>query len=161
MPLFTHLPTKKSLREAVADRVAEQLFRRVFTVADQHEQAGQALEAMLLAHIGFIARHPGIPWLILGELQESVTFPAKRIIRQTLATYRHEVISLLNAGIDRKSISSTVDTKAASVLYLGVVEGLAIQGMADGGIESVEQSASRVFRPFAAGTQEVPHEPQE
>jgi len=70
--LFKHFPNKNSLWESVAAWVSEQLTWRVFSVADQYEHADQALEAMFLAHIGFITRHPGIPRLMLGEDRKSV-----------------------------------------------------------------------------------------
>lgn len=152
--LFKHFPNKNSLWETVARWVAEQLNRQVFRVADQHEQADQALEAMFLAHVGFIARHPGIPRLMLGELQKPGNHPAKRIIRQTLATYRQKVVSLLNLGIEQQIISPAIDTEAAAILYLGAIQGLVVQGMLDGDIRNLEQSAPRIFRLFSANFQE-------
>lgn len=153
--LFKHFPNKRSLWESVAGWVSEQLTRQVFSVADQHEQAVQALEAMFLAHIGFIARHPGIPRLMLGELQKPGNRPAKRIIRQTLASYRQKVVALLNLGIEQRTIASTIDTQAAAILYLGAIQGLVVQGMVDGDIRALEQTASRIFRLFSGSLQEI------
>lgn len=158
--LFKHFPNKKSLWESVASWVAEQLSQRVLSVADEHERADEALEAMFLAHIGFIARHPGIPRLMLGELQKPGNQPAKRIIRQTLANYRQKVISLLNLGIEQQRITPAIDTEAAALLYLGAIQGLVVQGMVDGGIHSLEQTAPRIFRLFSASFQEMPDAPQ-
>ncbi|PHQ27310.1 TetR family transcriptional regulator [Marinobacter guineae] len=158
--LFKHFPNKNSLWESVAAWVSEQLTQRVFSVADQHEQADKALEAMFLAHIGFIARHPGIPRLMLGELQKPGNSAAKRIVRQTLANYRQKVISLLNLGIQQHRITSTIDTEAAAVLYLGAIQGLVVQGMIGGDIHSLEQAAPRIFRLYSASFQEVPDAPQ-
>lgn len=154
--LFKHFPTKHRLWESVAAWVAEQLTQRVFSIADQHERADEALEAMFMAHIGFIARHPGIPRLMLGELQNSGNRPAKRIIRQALADYRQKVIALLIRGIEQQRISPNIDTEAAAVLYLGAIQGLVIQGMVGGDIHSFEQAAPRIYRLFSASLQEIP-----
>ncbi|QKK02990.1 MAG: TetR/AcrR family transcriptional regulator [Pseudomonadota bacterium] len=159
--LFKHFPNKNSLWESVAGWVSEQLTRQVFTVADQHEQADQALEAMFLAHIGFIARHPGIPRLILGELQKPGNRPAKRMIRQALAAYRQKVVAVLHRGIEQGTIASTIDTQAAAILYLGAIQGLVVQGMVDGDMRALEQTAPRIFRLFSAGFQETPHDAKE
>lgn len=148
--LFKHFPNKSSLWESVAGWVAGQLTTRVFSVADQHEEADKALEAMFLAHIGFIARHPGIPRLMLGELQKPGNQPAKRIIRQTLASYRQKVVALLHLGIEQKCISPTIDTEAAAVLYIGAIQGLVVQAMVGGDIMSIEESAPRIFKLFGA-----------
>ncbi len=158
--LFKHFPNKNSLWESVAGWVAGQLTERVFSVADKHEHADQALEAMFLAHIGFIVRHPGIPRLMLGELQKPGNGAAKRIVRETLANYRQKVIGLLNLGIEQQRITPTIDTEAAAVLYLGAIQGLVVQGMIGGDIRSLEQTAPRIFRLFSASFQEIPDAPQ-
>lgn len=159
--LFKHFPNKSSLWESVAGWVAGQLTARVFSVADQHEDADKALESMFLAHIGFIARHPGIPRLMLGELQKPGNQPAKRIIRQTLALYRQKVISLLHLGIEQQCISPAIDTEAAAVLYIGAIQGLVVQAMVSGDIASIEQSAPRIFKLFSASLREATHDPKE
>ncbi|AOY90076.1 hypothetical protein BKP64_18980 [Marinobacter salinus] len=158
--LFKHFPNKNSLWESVAAWVSEQLTQRVFSAADQHEHADQALEAMFLAHIGFIARHPGIPRLMLGELQKPGNSAAKRMVSQTLANYRQKVISLLNLGIEQQRITPAIDTEAAAVLYLGAIQGLVVQGMIGGDIQSLETAAPRIFRLFRASFQEIPDAPQ-
>lgn len=157
--LFKHFPNKSSLWESVAAWVSEQLTQRVFSVADQHEQADKALEAMFLAHIRFIARHPGIPRLMLGELQKPGNGAAKRIIRQTLSSYRQKVVSLLNLGIEQHAITPTIDMEAAAVLYLGAIQGLVVQGMVSGDVRTLEPMAPRLFRLFSASFQETPDEP--
>jgi AcrR family transcriptional regulator len=158
--LFKHFPNKNSLWESVAVWVSGQLTERVFSVAGQHERADQALEAMFLAHIGFIVRHPGIPQLMLGELQKPGNGAAKRIVRETLANYRQKVISLLKLGIEQQCITPTIDTDAAAVLYLGAIQGLVVQGMIGGDIRSLEHAAPRIFRLFSASFQEIPDAPQ-
>ena len=159
--LFKHFPNKSSLWESVAGWVAGQLAERVFSVADRYESAEKALEAMFLAHIGFIARHPGIPRLMLGELQKPGNQPAKRIIRKTLAFYRQKVVSLLHLGIEQKFVSPTIDTEAAAVLYIGAIQGLVVQAMVGGDIASIEESAPRIFRLFRASLRETTHDPKE
>lgn len=159
--LFKHFPNKSSLWESVAGWVAGQLTDQVFGIADRHEQADQALEAMFLAHIGFIARHPGIPRLMLGELQKPGNQPAKRIVRQTLALYRQKIVALLNLGIEQKCITPTIDTEAAAVLYIGAIQGLVVQAMVGGDIASIEQTAPRIFKLFSASFRESAHDPKE
>lgn len=157
--LFKHFPNKNRLWEAVAGWVAEQLANQVFRAADTHELADQALEAMFLAHVGFIARHPGIPRLMLGELQKPGNGPAKTIVRQTLARYRTKVVGLLDLGIHQGRVLPGMDTQAAAVLYLGAIQGLVVQAMVSGEITTLEQTAPRIFRLYKASIRERPDEP--
>lgn len=148
--LFKHFPDKSSLWESVTAWVAGQLAQQVFSVADRHDRADQALEAMFLAHAGFVARYPGIPRLMLGELQKAGNLPAKRIIRETLATYRQKVVLLLERGIEQQCIVATIDAQAAAVLYLGAIQGLVVQGMVADDTAIFEQAAPRIFKLFSA-----------
>jgi len=145
----------------VAAWVSEQLIQQVLSVANQHKHADQALEAMFLAHVGFIARNPGIPRMMLGELQKPGNGAAKHTVRETLANYRQKVIALLTLGIDQQRITATIDTEAAALLYLGAIQGLVVQGMIGGDIQSLEQAAPRIFRLFSASFQEMPNAPKE
>ncbi|GAA0843272.1 TetR/AcrR family transcriptional regulator [Marinobacter szutsaonensis] len=158
--LFKHFPNKNRLWESVAGWVSEQLTSQVFREADRHELADQALEAMFLAHVGFIARHPGIPRLMLGELQKPGNGAAKTIIRQTLARYRKKVVGLLDLGMQQGRIAPGMDTEAAAVLYLGAIQGLVVQGMVSGEIATLEQAAPRIFKLYSASFQERPDDPQ-
>ncbi|MBD3640822.1 MAG: TetR/AcrR family transcriptional regulator [Marinobacter sp.] len=158
--LFKHFPNKNRLWESVAGWVSGQLTSQVFREADRHELADQALEAMFLAHVRFIARHPGIPRLMLGELQKPGNGAAKTVIRQTLAGYRKKVVGLLDLGIQQGRIAPSIDTEAAAVLYLGAIQGLVVQGMVSGEIATLEQAAPRIFKLYSASFQEMPDDPQ-
>ncbi|WP_418139131.1 TetR/AcrR family transcriptional regulator [Oceanimonas smirnovii] len=147
--LFKHFPTKSQLWESVACWVSGQLSRRVFSVAEQYPQADKALEAMFMAHVRFIAQNPGVPRLMLGELQKSGNGPAKQIIRRTLAKYRQKVVALLELGVEQGSVALGIDTQAAAVLYLGAIQGLVVQGMVSGELHEVEPMAVRVYRLFS------------
>ncbi len=148
--LFKHFPTKSRLWESVAGWVSAQLIKQVFSRADQYERADTALEAMFMAHIGFISRHPGIPRLMLGELQKPGNGPAKTIIRQTLTNYRIKVHDLIERGIEQQQFAADVDTESAAIMYLGAVQGLVVQGMVNNNIDTLEQLAPGIFKLFKA-----------
>lgn len=59
--LFKHFPTKDAILEAVMTWVADRLLARVDSAASAMPTAGQALEAMFLAHTSFVTEHPGVP----------------------------------------------------------------------------------------------------
>lgn len=156
--LFKHFPTKDYLWESVARWVAQQLSERVFKVAEQYRRADQALEAMFMAHVRFIASNPGVPRLMLGELKKPGNGAAKQIVRQTLAHYRHNVVTLLNLGIKQGCLAHDIDTEAAAVLYLGAIQGLVVQGMVCGELNTIETMAPRIYRLFSDRLLETLHD---
>ena len=67
--LFRHFPTKDAILESVMDWVAERLLARVDKAAASAASPMAALEAVFMAHIDFVAEHPGVPRMLFGELQ--------------------------------------------------------------------------------------------
>ena len=71
--LFKHFPTKDAILEAVMTWVADRLLNRVDRAAQAAATSAAALEAMFLAHTGFVAEHPGVPRMMFGETLPEMT----------------------------------------------------------------------------------------
>jgi len=149
--LFKHFPNKGSLWEAVAKWMAKQMIDKVFRVSEQYQSPLRALEAMFLAHISFISQKPGVPKLMLGELQKPDKMGARVIIDHVLNDYRDRVILLLREGVVRNEIRNDIDIEAAAISYLGSVQGLIIQSLILNDMAMAKDYAARVFEIFKAG----------
>jgi AcrR family transcriptional regulator len=149
--LFKHFPNKGSLWEAVAKWMAKQMIDKVFRVSEQYQSPLRALEAMFLAHISFISKKPGVPKLMLGELQKPDKIGARVIIDHVLNDYRDRVILLLREGVRRNEIRNDIDIEAAAISYLGSVQGLVIQSLILNDMAMAKDYAARVFEIFKAG----------
>ena len=82
--LFRHFANKDAIWEAVMHWVAERLLARVDRAAAEASSPLAALEAMFLAHVDFVARHPGVPRILFGERQRADDAPAKRMVRTSI-----------------------------------------------------------------------------
>ncbi|WP_416138511.1 hypothetical protein ACM26W_18955 [Halomonas sp. HK25] len=71
--------------------VAERVMARVGAAAEGVEDPLEALEAMFLAHVAFIAEHPGVPRLLMGQLQHPRPTPASRTVKGLLTNYRQRL----------------------------------------------------------------------
>ncbi len=76
--LFRHFPTKDAILEAVMAWVADRLLSRIDHAARAAPTSSAGLEAMFLAHTGFVAEHPGVPRMMFGELQRAGSTAPKR-----------------------------------------------------------------------------------
>jgi len=149
--LFRHFPTKQAVWQAVAAWVAEQLISRVAAVADDTPSPLAGLEAMFLAHVAFVAERPGVPRLMLGELQRPAQGPARRVIEQALARYRARIEGLLRAGIDAGELRDDLDVASAAVLFVGAIQGLVVQSLVTGEMEPARDQAPGIFAIFRQG----------
>ena len=154
--LFRHFPTKDSVWQAVMEWVAERLLARVDQAAQTATSPLAALEAMFIAHVDFVAKHPGVPRMLFGELQRAEATPAKRMVQTLITQYGARLHALIEQGKAQGELASDVDPKAAATLFIGSVQGLVMQSLLAGNVRRIRSDAPGAFAIFARGIRRVP-----
>ena len=144
--LFRHFPDKMAIWTAVLEWTAAELNHR-FDVLPENPPLAR-LQAMLSAHIDFVIALPGVPRILFGELQRTGNTPTKAIARQLMAVYRARVARELNAAREAGAIADTTDVEAATVLFLAMVQGMVMQGLAVDDFTAMPALARRLFGLF-------------
>jgi AcrR family transcriptional regulator len=143
--LFRHFASKDEIWGAVMDWVAERLLARVERAAAGAAGPVAALEAMYLAHVDFVVRHPGVPRILFGELQRAEATPAKRMVQTIVACYRERLIALLEQGKATGELAKDLDCAAAATLFIGSIQGLVMSSMLAGDVERIRHDAPGAF----------------
>lgn len=154
--LFRHFPSKGAIWQAVMEWVAERLLRRLDQASEGVASPLAALEAMFMAHIEFVAAHPGVPRVMFGELQQPEPTPAKRMVQVLLARYRERLLALFERGRACGELSPALDADAAILLFIGMVQGLVMQSLFAGDVEQMRRQAPRMFAVFRRGIVSAP-----
>jgi TetR/AcrR family transcriptional regulator len=149
--LFKHFPTKDAILEAVMTWVADRLLNRVDRAAQAAATSAAALEAMFLAHTGFVAEHPGVPRMMFGELQRAGSAAPKRVAATLLRLYAERLRVILERGRDAGEFNPGLDVEAASTLFVGTIQGLVMQALIAGDVHRIRRDAPRVFAIFLRG----------
>ena len=149
--VFRHFRSKEEIWEAVAEWVAGRLMARLDAAVDPAAAPLEALERMFMAHIEFIARHPGVPRLMLGQLQHGRATPARRVIDAMLARYRERLTTVLTDADERGDLADGLDREAAAIAFIGAIQGLVVQSMVAGDVERIRALAPRVFALYRRG----------
>jgi TetR/AcrR family transcriptional regulator len=151
--IFRHFPSKESIVQSVLDWVSDKLMGRVNQAAQTQQSPMAALEAVFMAHMGFISEHPGAPRMLLAELQKSGDTIPKRMVVTLMTNYRARIVELLEKGKDCGEVSAELDLDAASTLYVGMIQGLVIQSLAksDSDSDYLMANASKTFAVFKRG----------
>lgn len=149
--LFKHFPTKDAILAAVMQWVAESLMTRVDTAVQSAATPLVALEALFLAHVDFVAKHPGVPRLVFGELQRTKRSAAGRMVQTLLRTYGERVAGILADAKARGELDPAIDPEAAAVLFIGTVQGLVMQSLLSGDLTRIRTDAPRVFAIYCRG----------
>ncbi len=167
--LFKHFPSKEAIWLAVMDSVTTQLLARLEAAAITPPTptpappgagaGGSALDALnrvFQAHVAFVQDHPGVPRLIFHDLQQPADSPLKRQLGLLIQRYRQLLARLLQAAVDQGEATHTLDIGAASMTFIGLVQGLAMQSLLAGPANNLAAEAARVFPLYLRSIRRTP-----
>ena len=149
--LFRHFPTKDAILQAVMTWVAERLLSRVDKAAQDVASPIAALEAIFMAHIDFVAEHPGVPRMMFGELQRAGETTSKRMVQTLIRHYGERLHRLIEEGKAQGELDAALDTDAATTLFIGTIQGLVMQSLLAGNVANIRHDAPRVFAIYRRG----------
>lgn len=143
--LFRHFPDKQAMWTAVFDWVEERLGG---VVDDAFAKGGtplDILERVFLAHVRFISVHPGVPRILFHELQGTAESTFRDRVRKTVRGYRGRIARVLSEAKRVGQVPVSLDEEAAAVLFIGTVQGLAVQATLFRGEAGMNAAARRLF----------------
>lgn len=159
--VFRHFASKEAVWLAVLDWTTETLLARLQQAAagPDEKRSGaawgptplHALQAIFAAHVDFVMEHPGVPRVIFQELQHADDTPLKARVRNLMQQYRMLIMGLLQRAQAHKLLVPGTDLQAAAVLFLGAVQGLVMQAMVSGQVQTMTTQAPGVFAIYLRG----------
>lgn len=149
--LFRHFPTKDAILEATMSWVSERLLASVDKAALGAASPAAALEAMFMAHIEFVAKRPGVPRMLFGELQRPGETLAKRMVLTLTGQYEQRLRRLMEAGKAEGALAAELNVDAAAVLFIGTIQGLVMQSLLAGNVRQIRRDAPAVFAIYRRG----------
>lgn len=154
--LFRHFPNKDAIWQSVMEWVAERLLARIDRSIEGIDSPLDAMQAMFITHIDFVAEHPGVPRMMLGELQRAESTAAKRMVQTLIQRYRERLQRLIEKGKASGELASSLDSEAAATLFIGTIQGLVMQSLLAGNVEHMRRDAPRVFAIYRRGIAGAP-----
>ncbi len=149
--LFRHFPTKDAILEATMSWVSERLLANLDKAAARAATPAAALEAMFMTHIDFVAKHPGVPRMLFGELQRPGDTLAKRMVQTLIRQYDQRLRRLMEAGKAQGELDAQLDVDAAAGLFIGTIQGLVMQSLLAGKVSHIRRDAPAVFAIYRRG----------
>ncbi|MBS1197021.1 MAG: TetR family transcriptional regulator [Proteobacteria bacterium] len=143
--LFKHFPDKQALWIAVFDWVQEQLGAAIRQGLQGEGDALARLQRVFLAHVGFVAHHPGAPRILFYELQRPTDSPFQARARDMMGAYRQRLCALFEEASRSGQLSPTLDVKMAALLLIGTIQGLVMQSALFRNEAEMLAAAKRIF----------------
>ncbi len=153
--VFKHFAARDAIVLAVMEWIAEKLLARVDKAVQGAASPLLALEAMFLSHVDFVAKHPGVPRLVFGELQQPGQSPSRRVVQTLQQRYRERVAAVLTDAIASGELDPAIDVEAAAVLFIGAIQGMVMQSLTKGDLKTIRKDAPRVFAIYRRGIERV------
>ncbi len=153
--LFRHFPNKAAVLLAVMDWVTERLLAELDEAIQDAASPLAALRAMFMTHVAFVAKHPGVPRLLFVELQSTEMTPSKEAVQSFIRGYRERLHRLIEKGKAGKELETNLDTEAATILFIGTIQGLVMQSLLAGDVSHILHDAPRVFALYHRGIRRV------
>jgi len=143
--LFKHFPDKQALWIAVFEWVQEQLGQAIRQGLQGEGDALTRLRQVFLAHVGFVARHPGAPRILFYELQQAKDSAFQERARNSLGGYRQRLRDLFQEASQNGQLSPVLDVEMAVVLFIGTIQGLVMQSAVFRNEAEMLAAANRIF----------------
>lgn len=157
--VFKHFASKESIWLAVLDWVAETLMVRLQSAGEGAERAAlPALRGIFLAHVDFVMSYPGVPRLIFQELQSPGETALKSRVRTLMQRYRQLLLTVLQQAKAQQALRPGINLQAATVLFIGSVQGLVMQAMLADEARTIADQAPGVFAILQHGLQCQPND---
>jgi TetR/AcrR family transcriptional regulator len=130
--VFRHFPDKASIWLAVFEWVRKSLDASLRSAIDADVSPLAKIERAFLAHVAFVAAHPGVPRMLYHELQFAGESAVRKAVRASVGDYRRRLARLFDQAKREGELPATLDSTLATVLFIGAVQGLVIQAALTG-----------------------------
>jgi AcrR family transcriptional regulator len=149
--IFKHFPTKDDIWLAVIHWIRGRLMTVLEKAASEATGPIDAIERMFYAHVTFIGKHPSIPRLLFTEMLHKKNSKLRDLIQGIISGYEERIAGLLDVAKEQSLVSDDLDSKNASVLYIGMIQGLFMQVSIFGGKRSLLEEAKKTFPIYLHG----------
>ncbi|MGB3210528.1 MAG: TetR/AcrR family transcriptional regulator [Desulforhopalus sp.] len=149
--LFRHFPNKAAITQAVMTWVSTMLIARLDKARQGATSPLAALEAMFMAHVGFVVKYPGVPRLLFGELQRAEKTAAKDMVQELIKQYSEQLQRLIEEGKAIDELDPDLDPTEAAILFIGTIQGLIMQSLLAGNVGHIRKHAPGVFTIYRRG----------
>ncbi|HUH58598.1 MAG TPA: TetR/AcrR family transcriptional regulator [Candidimonas sp.] len=149
--LFRHFANKDAVWHAVMEWVGQRLLERLDHAMQEAPSPLDAMQAMFLTHIDFVAQHPGVPCILFAELQRPDETPAKRAVQDLIRQYGERLHRVIEEGKAQGQLWPQLDTRAGAILFIGSIQGLVMQSLLAGDVQRLRQDAGPAFEIYRRG----------
>ncbi|MBP1765346.1 MAG: transcriptional regulator, TetR family [Firmicutes bacterium] len=124
--IYRHFNNKEEIIAALIDFIGKQLQENLQQVTTQNTTAIDKLKTLFELHVRLIHEEPAVPRILYFLISSNRVPELKSRMMSVVQSYVYEVQKLLLLGKKNGEINPDTDVTAAAMLFLGMVQPLAI-----------------------------------
>jgi AcrR family transcriptional regulator len=149
--IFRHFVNKDAIAKAVVDWISDLMARGTARHVEQAVSPTAALKAIFFGHVEFVAAHPGVPRILMSEMQKAGNSTAKKLVLKLMERYRKDLADLIAQGQAQGVLDSDMEPTVAAQVFMGVIHGLVVQTMLTKDSKTMLKNAPKAYAIFIRG----------
>lgn len=105
-----------------------------------------ALQTLFMSRLEFETSHPCVARMLCGELKQVGPTPAKTIAQSVIRDHSERLARELEAAKASGQVPRDTDLPAAARLFIGATQGLVLQSLLSGEIESIRANTPEILK---------------
>lgn len=132
--IYRHFPNKDAVIDAVLDLVREQLSDNLRVAALEVSDAPGRLQRLLRLHLAMLKENQGLLRVIFSEAVSGGPASRRSKVFRTIQAYLDGIADLVREGQRAGTLRADVEPRAVAMLFLGVVQPVALLRVMSGGM---------------------------
>lgn len=151
--LYRHFPKKDAIVDAALRTVQERLMENVRAARGEAPGAIERLHGLFGRHLALITGNPGIPRMVFSDEIFAGNRPRRLRMFKGIERYLDAVADIVREGQRRKEVRADLDPAAAAMLFLGLLQAVAILSHVGGTDFDAADRPEKAWAVFARGLQ--------
>lgn len=118
--IYRHFRSKDEILAVLIQEIEHGLLDAIADSAVPH--ALDQLKHLLQRHFSSTERRNGVSFVVISEAMRFGDPEVRHAARQMVEHYLHMISLILNAGAEKGEISRSIDTKAAALMFFGMIQ---------------------------------------
>ncbi len=149
-----HVRSAVEEAHAFTNEQLSEIYRRLMDVLDHASASGndplEALKNIYWSHVDFLIRNSDA-CAVLNHILVTRDRVLRDRVQRIIRIYEHEISIVLQHARTRHMIRSTVDSKAAAILFVGLIQALVVRAQIISDAEILRHEAQGMLRFYMNG----------
>lgn len=122
--IYRHFKSKKDILFLLADHVRDNLLGDITQAKTSSRSSLDALDIVLRSHLSAIEERKGISFQVIAEIVSLGDKSLNKRVADAIDEYVSRLGDILAQGVELGELRGDLDSKAASILLFGIIQGL-------------------------------------